>query len=325
MTSDGAKKTRSFYYRRFHWAEVESSEKTESLDQTLESLMRTAHANLKLSHERIFNYSAGMLQGMDCRLNREELLIHIAYYTPDQPASLVPVPSSTVSVLNTTEEKPPAGHNFMEGDLFILIHGNDVILCPSGLHENAALHYISWMLENGTSLDVDANRYIISAVTDLDKAQLISREGVKSLSFGTSLYTATLAHENRKNSNFNPIKSVQAFALALFGEDDTVSLAKRERLANLSAKIVFSFDGRKKGGEMAGEEITSLALNLVQDGIDDSISIKTREGTTISHEEIRVSAQRDLPCSGNSISKLDAWQIMIDYLKELRSRGILSQ
>jgi hypothetical protein len=319
MTRKNKNKARSLYYRRFQWEQVESS------DSTLEALMRTAHDNLKSSNARILGYSNGMLQGMDCRLRREDLLIHIAYYTPDQPASLVPTPSPTESVLNTTEENPPAGHNFMEGDLFILIRNNDVILCPSNLHENAATHYISWMLQNGASIDIDANRYAISAVANLDMVKLIQSEGVRTLSLGASLYAATLSYNKRKSIRHDKVESLKKFAFDLLGAEGDASLAEQKKFANLSAKVSLSFDSRKRGGEIAGEQITKTALDLVSNQEDDNISIETRKGTIISHDEIRVSERVYLPCSGNSVSKLDAWQAMVEYMKQLHSRGMLSQ
>jgi hypothetical protein len=262
---------------------------------------------------------------MDCRFGQEGLLIHIAYYTPDQPASLVPVPSPTKSVLNTAAKDPPDGHNFMEGDLFLLIKDNDVILCPSNLREGAALSYIFWMLQNGASLDTELNRYTISAVANLDAVQLIQSEGVRELSLGASLYTATLAYEKRRSSGFDRVESLKNLAFAFLGEEDSLSLAERKKFANLSARITLSFDSRRKGGEVSGEEITKSALDLVQFRMDEDLSIKTRKGTAISRDNIRVSRKTYLSCSGNSVSKLDAWRVMIDYMKDLRSRGMLSQ
>jgi hypothetical protein len=117
--------------------------------------MREAHTSLGSSADRLLDYGDGKLQGMDCPHGRPAVVIHVAAFIPDQPASLVPSPSVAKSVLNTSDQPPPKGHNFLEGDIFILISENHLILCPSGLRESAALHYVSWMLEHGISEPID--------------------------------------------------------------------------------------------------------------------------------------------------------------------------
>lgn len=287
--------------------------------------MRDGHTRLSKSSQRILDYGSGSLQGMDCPLGRPFVVVHVAAYTPNQKASLVPLPSVAESVLNTTDESPPDGHNFLEGDIFILVSENDIILCPSGLRESAAMHYIDWIIQQGNPSIVESREYAIEPIASVDAIQMLRREGVSRIMLNASLYAATISYGQRNSGDSGILGSLRELALTYFPENNLLSQAERNHYANLSTRLEISFDGRRRGGEISGQAITDAAVDIFNQATDDGISIRTRRGNLISRDTIRISKQVVLPVSGNSVSKLEAWAEMASFLDELRSTGALSQ
>lgn len=313
---------KTLYYRRFQWLNAESKSQC-----TLEELLREAHSELDSSVKRVLEYGDGSLQGMDCQQNRSQLLLHVASYTPNQPASLVPLPSEVTNILNTTDQPPPHGHNFMEGDIFILVSRNQVILCPCGLRESAAIGYIYGIIEKAESVNVDMAHSEIVSIASLSTIDLIRREGVRSFSLNTSLFKASHSYHKRTVNGNRPrhLQMLKEFAETFFSSEKQMSNAERAMLANLSTTLEVSIDGRMKEGEVSQQAITDLASAIFEQNIDDGISIVTRSNTKLTHDKIRLCKKIKISASGSSVSKLEAWSSMEAYFEELLSKGMLSQ
>src|SRR5574340_1275372 len=124
-------KHRTLFYRRAIWDDDEA----DNGKHDLEKYLKAAHQAFTTTEERTFSYSDGEIQGL--RVEPKEgvgLFLHVASYTPNQPTSLVSVPSS-VKAKDTNPVPPPERHNYMEGDIFFLVNSNNVVLCLRGARE----------------------------------------------------------------------------------------------------------------------------------------------------------------------------------------------
>ncbi|MGQ0589442.1 MAG: hypothetical protein ACT4N8_07915 [Sphingosinicella sp.] len=60
--------------------------------------------------------------------------LHITLDTPGEAASIVPKAGQTASEIKVGTSPPPKDAEFMDGDAFVYICGNDVALCTTGVN-----------------------------------------------------------------------------------------------------------------------------------------------------------------------------------------------
>ncbi len=180
-------KERTLYYRRVRWLSNGGHE--------LQAYTDRAHRRLRTTAQRTFDYRDGQLQGIKYHHERgaSASFLHITYYVPKQPTSLVPDPGAVQSA-DTVSRNPPPRHSYMEGDVFMLIKGNDVILCSSGAREGAAKRYLAAILDK---CGVD-DPFDLDQVANLDKVAMLQQEGVKRIRLGSSVSKASCDYLERK-------------------------------------------------------------------------------------------------------------------------------
>src|SRR3569833_2823276 len=127
-------KTKKFFYRRAKWDGQTSS-------PTLEQALVIAHSRLPTTATRTFQQASGNeIQGARIDHNRYGFFLQVASYTPDEPTSTIAKSRSGTSAV-IGAEPAPHGKDYLDGDVFILVKGNDVLLCPSRVRETVAGQY----------------------------------------------------------------------------------------------------------------------------------------------------------------------------------------
>jgi hypothetical protein len=251
---------------------------------------------------------------------RVAIFLHIAAYTPGEPASVVPKIQG-VSSGDLGIAVPPDGCEFMDGDSMALVAGNHVILCSSFLHESQTERYMCRIVEKA-ALCQHAENFKLSKVADIDKVALIKNQGVKSISFDASLQSASLDHLERTTLNKRLVGGVADQLLALIKKDDDgLDLDKAE---NLSVKLSLSFDMRKKDYTFGREKLEGMADTLIGEN-DAGFSIETLSGQSIKGDDIVLRKKITLPKHGKTVYCKDAWAEMENYYLELKEGGLLEQ
>ena len=307
-------KQRTLFYRRASWIEG-----TDNVQKHL----KLAHDNLTTTDQRTFTHGEGEIQGMAISERDNSLLLHVAYYVPHQNTSLVPFPSKSKSK-DISQHPPPDEHNFMEGDVFFLVHGNHIVLCPSGASESTAVSYINHILRKAGKEKL-ISMFSIEPIADVDKVKLLHHEGVKKVFLESSLYEATEEYVERKTTKMKLMNSFAKELVALFAEDNDQSLQDIQEAENLTVRLEISFDARKKGGEIGRKRIEKTADKLIGDDEDQGFKIITGSGKTLTATQIRVSEKVQLQAHGKSVLRADVWANLSDYLSELKASGILEQ
>ncbi len=308
-------KQRTMFYRRVAWREQPGTALEECLEQ--------AHAQLATTAARTFAHGDGELQGLAWHARPAGLCLHVASYVPDQSTSLVPIPSSATSG-NTSQEPPPAGENFLEGDIFLLVKGDDIVLCPSGARESVAISYINQVLRAAGEDDL-VTRFTVEAVANIDQIKVLQKEGVKKISLNSSLYEATMEYTERTTTKRTLLNGMAADVLALFAEDKNLELREVSAAENLTVKLEISFDSRRKGGKRGQERLEAVAARMLADGEHDGFSILTGGDKMLTANEVRINKKVSLPAYGNSVSRTGAWTALAEYLDELKDSGTLQQ
>lgn len=309
------KKQRTLFYRRAVWNEKTS--------MNLEEHLKKVHRKLTSTSLRTFKYHEFEIQCLKVENKPAGMFFHVASYIPEQPASLVPAASSSESV-DTETQMPPAKRNYMEGDIFFMVSGNDLILLPSGARESIALAYISLSLGSGGT-DINL-KYDIEAIADINKVKMIQNEGVKKIALNTSIYDATLKHEEMK-SHRHTSKSfydgAAQFIFKLFKEDHNIEDMKE--MENLSVRIELSYNSRKKGFDVGSDYLQNTAKELIKDEDSEGFSIITNKGNKLDENQIRISSKMKFKTYGKSIYRKEAFDFMQQYLKDLKDKGVLDQ
>ncbi|MBI9020431.1 MAG: hypothetical protein JEZ10_04155 [Verrucomicrobia bacterium] len=304
-------KERTFYYRRVNWLTPNSHD--------LQKYVDLAHNKLNTTALRTFPHNEGQLQGINYKHNSKHKLslLHITYYVPKQPTSLVPDPAS-VPASETVEKNPPLAHSYMEGDVFVLIKNNDLILCSSGAREGAAKKYIIEIL-NRCGID---EVFELEQVANVDKVAMLKKEGVKRIKLGSSLFRATYDHMQRKTKKTELMGKLAEEIMSIFGGEVLDNLDDLKAYDNLRVKLEISFDDRKKHGELAAQSLISAGCSML-DSEDEGFSIETKQGNKLTAEDIKVSKKVELNEHGNSVSCEHAWEEMHHYYEELDDTNVL--
>lgn len=306
-------KQKTLYYRRAAWLAP--------VQDTLEGLLRAASERLTTTADRTFNYIDGEMQGMTIEAASRGLLLHVALYVPNQSRSTVPNPSRRRSS-NANTEPPPEQHSFMDGDIFFLVNGNHIVLCPSGAREAVAIEYMESMLKTSGLADL-VNQYKVVATADANMLALIHREGVKKINFDATLYDATMKYNERKTTQNTFLNTMKDEFFSLLSSDADRSDAESD-MENLSVAVELKNDRRARRGRLASGPLDSIARSVIEDE-DEGFKIVTGSGKELTRQSLRVRKRVTLPVHGSSVFRSSAFQELENYFRELESSGMLQQ
>ena len=138
--------------------------------------------------------------------------IHVALWTNDQPASLVPHNISGVSA-DLSERAPPPDSEYLDGDGMFLVSGNHCLVMSSGVLYKRMGKYLKKLFLKGIDQAVapeKSDRFLLTASSDTDILEQINKDGgsnginfrngapeVKPRYFLPVLYAAALVEMNR--------------------------------------------------------------------------------------------------------------------------------
>ncbi|MEK8086889.1 hypothetical protein WNB94_10750 [Aquabacterium sp. A3] len=308
-------KQRTMFYRRAAWIAGKSG--------NLEKELKVAHKILSSTAERTFPHNEGEMQGLSFENSDQGFCMHIASYVPHQATSLVPFPSRA-SARNTTPQSPPDKHNYLEGDIFVVIRGNHIVLCPSGARESVAISYMTHALRR-SGKDKLITHFSVEPVVSIDKMKIIQQEGVKKIALNASLYEASTDYLERKTTKMTLLNGLANEVLTLFAKDDDDRLKDVDEFENLSVRVEISFDSRKRGGEIGRERLERTAEKVISDNEDDGFQIITGGGKKFTPNSIRINEPVSLSVFGNSVEREKAWDSLKKYLDSLHESGALEQ
>jgi hypothetical protein len=318
-------KNKKFYYRRAKW--------DDQGQQSLESILIEAHQILDNVGKRTFKVSSGAeIRGASFK-DDNGLYLQIASYVPDESTSIIDK-SKQAKQSNVTAQTAPDGKDYLDGEVFVYIKGNQVILCPSGVRENVVETYVLYILRAIEKKEI-AKTFELDKVAKTDKLRMIKDEGVKEIDLNTSLYEASLIHMDQQNPKIGGWKKAMANQLsAVFSKDkDLRDIAEKE---NLNVKVTIKFDGREarrnskdpefgKAGKKRLEKTAEQVLAEFEAEHENGFVIVTGAGNRITSDEIRVSDSYRVETLGKSISKSATWTRLKEYHDRLDADGVFKQ
>jgi hypothetical protein len=318
-------KSKKLYYRRATWEKQGR--------KTLEKLLIEAHETLANDKQRTFQITGGEIRGARIHQSDKGLLMQIAAYVPGEPTSTIDK-NKGAKASTITAEPAPQGKDYLDGDIFVLVNGNHVILCPSGVRESLATNYFIHVLtkvgetEVATTIDLDK-------VAKTSKLKMIQDEGVKEILLQSSLYEASMLQLDAKSPSIGDFRALIAQQMArIFAKDpDLHAIGKLENL-NISLSIRFDGkEGRKRhpdpkfgtAGRARLIKTSQRVLDEHEEGDSEGFVIITGANNQITADEVRVADKVNIATLGKSLSHTDAWDKLTKYYEQLKGTGVLNQ
>lgn len=330
-----AVKVKRLMYRRASW--------TNQKKETLENVLKKCHDTYKTTAERTFKGLYGT--ELQCAHYSPEdkfgLLFQIASYVPGQATSAIQESSQSTTTSGITEVPAPVGNNFLDGDVFVFINGNNVIVLQSGVRESVALNYFSKMLDKNGYTDASISLEF-HGIAKEDKVKMIKSQGVKSIELEASLYEASIMQLGKETEKKRETKivdlpgAVAETLMQVFAKDKTLKeISEKE---NVNIKLSISFDGkeaRKKVnkedtafGVVGKSRLEKASELIIKESVDEDyegFTIVTGDNNRIKSGEIVVSDNYRVRTFGNSLDKDDAFQKLQEYFAQLQHRGTLAK
>ena len=308
-------KERTLVYRRAEWFGTSSS------GQSFEFYLRAALERLpNIEDTRVERDDGLTAEVRHYHLGRSSgTHVHIAGYTPRDRASIVPL-AEGVRQADLSTVRAPSGSEFWDGDLMLRANADHVVICPSNLRERFAIHFIRNLFQRAGFEDA-AKDFDLIRIANIDKARMIAESGVSKIALDVGLYDATAEQLERHQIDRMIGGPVLDWLMQMAGEDPTSEEIRSAE--NLQAKLVISFDRRRKGGTLERERMERVAERLVRDE-EEGVSIVTPQGT-IGLNQISMTKPVSFESFGKTISHTDAWSAIDRYFAELSSIGALEQ
>jgi hypothetical protein len=221
--------------------------------------------------------------------------------------------------IDVTTTAPPDGTEFMDGDAFVYVRGNDVCLCATALHDTSVRQFLALFFSKA-SIRHDAGIFDLMKVADVNKIKFLHAQGVKEIELRSTLYEATRHYHDRKSQTRGIVGSVAKHVKAILGN---------EHDANEDAiRVVLTLvtDARRKGIIVGEKRIKTLALDLLKSPEkDDDFVIITKNGEKIGPKEIFLRSTVELDAQGKSVAKDKAWKELAKFYNTLAGTGALEQ
>jgi hypothetical protein len=300
-------KERKIFYSRATWG----------LEDTLENSLRIAFSKLKLRRQRAFAVKDYELQGMHRSLRDHAIFMDVSKVYPDQDTGLVPKPADEEDA-KVGVQQPPSRFDFLNGEVFIMIIGNNVLSIPNeGATEYAGYEFMRRMLSNA-GMGERATQVDFQKVANVSQLQMLRAEGAKSIRLHTTISEA----EDLRSKSLLADQSIFGIASKAAGavkdmfRQSMNSDSAKYGMANLTLDLNFKWKGRGIGEAEARHITENIAEATVAEG-HDGFTILTSKGNTITQDSIRLHKPVTLKANGNSVQRADAYVRLQEYYIEL--------
>lgn len=293
---------------------------------SLEDCLRAASGNLRTRKARTFKVKLHELQCVKLTPKKGILLFDVTKTFPDQSTATVAKADNLSDSVDVDEERPPAAHDFLDGEVFMLVAGDNLLtISNAGATEYTAFDFIRMMMNYGRA-PAGGDELAFEKVADVDKFKILSSEGAKSVQLNLSLSEAEVLFAQqglvRGPSLYSAAAEFGSFIKSQFRRAFSDGGGGQEARGNLTMTLQLSFAKNRKGADAASYVVTNLAgatMNEQQEGF----KIVTGSGKSLTYDEVRLHKKVHLQPHGNSVQRHDAFLHLQDYYHELRAMNAI--
>lgn len=300
-------------YRRTVWLEEDSKKRT------LEDFILEAHKKLRTVKARKFKRFDGQyLKGLRHKTGGGGgCFVHIVAETPGDQASTLTIADEAKDASDVGTTPPPKGSEYMDGDLFAFVKGDDVCVCASVLRDASFAVYCQELFR-AAKLDAISVKFDLQKIASADKMKIINAEGVKEIDLRASLYDATVSYIERNKDASGAIGAVAKHFKALFWSDG------KPQHDNLQVGVTLRADDRMAGKVLGRKRLNAVAKDIIDDDDDDYV-IVTKKNQRITKNEIYIRKKVDIDRLGKSVNRDSAWGALSEFHKTLVDSGVVGQ
>lgn len=271
--------------------------------------------------QRIVQYNGQLLTlAKHKREANEGVFVHITADTPGESASVVPRHSEPVDEIDVGTTPPPEHAEFMDGDAFLYIRGNDLFLCTTSLQEQIVQYFLVEYFKAAAIRD-DSTRFVFMKVADISQLKLLRKEGVREVELSATVFEATAHYQARKDQAYGVLGKIGKAIKPLMGANE-----HDVNQDGLRVMLSLKTDGRRSGVKVGAKRIEDFAAHLVnQKKTGDEFVIVTRRGKRITPKETFVRSHVKIDAAGKSVAVDKAWRELRSFYLSLADSGILEQ
>jgi hypothetical protein len=307
------KRQKTVSYRRAQWV----NEDPASIN--LAMCIRDAAAKLTTFADRTVARGGGQLVSLaaiDTDASKGHYL-HIVADTPGEAASIVPTNEPRSTSINVSTAPPPDNADFMDGDAFLYVRGDDVCLCATSLTD-AAVRFFLVEFFRKAKIRKDADRFELIKAANLNKIALVHHQGVREIEIKGTIFKATADYNKRKGQPVTMLSAVSRELKAVLNVPNDVNEDA------LNVMITLHADKRRKGIVLGEKRLEELSTSLLEHGEDDDdFVIVTKLGQKITQTELFMRAPASIARLGKSVERDDAWKEVKHFYDGLAASGAL--
>jgi hypothetical protein len=309
------KKDKSLSYRRALWLNADPT------SISLASCIKQSTTTLTTVEERTVERENGQrvqLAAMKTD-NKGGISLHLTVHIPGEEASVVPETVTAESEIEVSTIAAPSGAEFMDGDAFLYVNGNDVCMCSTGMSDGA-IQYFLQQLFKAAQIRGDATQFLLEKISDVNKIRLIQRQGIKEIEIRGVLFQASLSFSRRKDQAQSIIGAAAKQIRHVLGNDHDVNSDA------LQVGLTVKTDRRRKGLKLGERRVQTLATDLIRNQEDgDDYVIITKEDQRIGPKEIFMKSTVAIDSKGKSVDRDKAWKELYGFYQSLDGAGALEQ
>ena len=243
--------------------------------------------------------------------------LHLTVHTPGEEASVVPETAAAKSEIEVSTTAAPSGAEFMDGDAFLYVNGNDVCMCSTSMSDGA-IQYFLQQLFKAAQIRGDATQFVLEKISDVNKIRLIQRQGIKEIEIRGVLFQASFSR--RKDQAQSILGAAAKQIRHVLGNDHDVNSDA------LQVGLTVKTDRRRKGLKLGEKRVQTLATDLLrnQENGDDFVII-TKEDQRIGPKEIYMRSTVAIDSKGKSVERDKAWKELYGFYQALDDAGALEQ
>lgn len=319
-------RNRTIYYYR-----AETNNKLSKKGRTFESALVASWNALGAVKNRIYSHSGKIVFGMDMERksintasgNQPCYVFTIGVAEQGAEASIL-LTSGNKSKLASNIHKAPSGHEYLDGEAFVCVYGNNILVSPcDALRGSIPNRFLRNLLKRAN--DVDQNCFNILQVANVQVLQTVMTEGIKKIDLNASVFMADYEyHKANVVANSFPDK----LAAKLNGLVDLIT--PNQQTANLTnydslhAKLSISQDMRVSTSNSAteGAALTDNAKELVQSGLS-GFALVTRDGKRITPDKVVMNETITVERYGKSVKTDSIWAALVNQMQKYYDSKLL--
>lgn len=289
--------------------------------------IREAAGKLTTVSERSIQRAGGYLMRMayfrpeTSNIDNRGYFLHLTFETPGEHASVVPRAPGGATEIQVTTIPPPNDAEFMDGDAFLYVNGNDVCVCVTAVTIGTVRYFLQAFFE-AAKLHNEATVFDFLNAIDAQKFALIQSKGVKEIEIKASMYKASADYVRRKTQVVAALGGVTRHIKAIFGSEYDVT----DDALRVAVTINVDKRHRSSGITLGHKHLEEIASNIIQNQIDDDdYTIILESGERIKPKELVLRRSVHIASIGKSVVRESAIDALSAYYSELRKTGQLEQ